>query len=369
MGKAMLPRTGFGAQWGRPTLDNARNGGGGNEAGVRVGLHPSVQDGQNEVQRNFPAQSVPLGSCLLEEQDGVANNFAYPVFCMGTHGDTCPNGEWRVVMEAFNEGLADAWGLVASFVPKFVAFLVILVVGWFIARAIAKVLDKVLERVGFDRAVQRGGVGRALANSRYDASSLLSKVVFYALMLFVLQLSFGIWGPNPVSNMIQAAIGYLPNVFAAIVIVVVGAAIAAAVKEIIEASLGGLSYGRGLALGASVAIMVITAFAALDQLNIAENIVGGLFYAILAIVVGSAVVAVGGGGIHTMRRYWERAANRADLESSVVRHEARGSQDRIRERAQARMGQASGRETASPSGKVREGRGRTSTSGVRTERL
>jgi hypothetical protein len=242
-------------------------------------------------------------------------------------------------------------------------------IGWFIAKAIAKVLDTVLERVGFDRAVQRGGVGRTLANSRYDASSLLSKVVFYALMLFVLQLAFGIWGPNPVSNLIQGVIGYLPNVFAAIVIIVVGAAIAAAVKEILEASLGGLSYGRGVALGASVAIMVITAFAALDQLNIAQNIVVGLFYALLAIVVGSAVVAVGGGGIQTMRRYWERVADRADRESSVVRDEARGSQDRIRERADARIAQASGRETSSPSGAARERSARTSPSEARTDRL
>jgi hypothetical protein len=40
--------------------------------------------------------------------------------------------------------------------------------------------------------------------------------------------------------------------------------------------------------------------------------VTGLWYAILAIVVGSAVVAVGGGGIKTMQRYWERATTTAE---------------------------------------------------------
>jgi hypothetical protein len=164
-------------------------------------------------------------------------------------------------------------------------------------------------------------------------------VVFYALMLFVLQLAFGVFGPNPVSNLIQGIIAYLPNVFVAIVIIVVGAAIAAAVKEIIEASLGGLAYGRGIALGASVAVLVITVFAALDQLNIAENIVNGLFYALLAIVVGVAVVAVGGGGIRTMSKYWDRAANRADSEASSIRLEAQGSRDRMQQRAQERMQQ------------------------------
>jgi hypothetical protein len=53
-------------------------------------------------------------------------------------------------------------------------------------------------------------------------------------------------------------------------------------------------------------------FAALDQLQIAPRIVTGLWYAILAVVVGSAVVAIGGGGIKTMQRYWERATTTAE---------------------------------------------------------
>jgi hypothetical protein len=243
-------------------------------------------------------------------------------------------------MEQFRAGLGEAWASVAAFVPKLVAFLLILLIGYFIAKLIARILDRILEKVGFDRWVERGGVKRALARSRYDASSLLSKIVYYIVFLFVLQLAFGVFGPNPISDLIRGVIAYLPRVFAAIVILVVGAAIAAAVKEIVEASLGGLSYGRGLAIGASTAILVLAFFAALDQLQIAPAIVNGLFYAILAIVVGSAVVAIGGGGIPTMRRYWERAADRAEAESSNLRAEAAGAKERIQQRASERAEQA-----------------------------
>ncbi|MGH2697993.1 MAG: mechanosensitive ion channel family protein [Actinomycetota bacterium] len=239
-------------------------------------------------------------------------------------------------MDEFRDGLGDAWASVAAFIPKFIAFLLILVIGYFVAKAIAKGVDAVLERVGFDRAVERGGIRRALAHSQYDASGLLGKLTFYVIMLFVLQLAFGMFGPNPVSELITGVVAYLPNIFAAVLIVVIGSAIAAAVKEILEASLGGLSYGRGLAIGASIAILVVTVFAALDQLNIAENIVTGLFYAILAIVVGSSVVAIGGGGIKTMQRYWDRAADRADRESSNLRSEMGGAGERIRRRAEQR---------------------------------
>jgi Conserved TM helix len=243
-------------------------------------------------------------------------------------------------VDEFRDGLGDAWANIAEFLPKLLGFLLILIIGYFVVKAIAKIVDRVLERVGFDRAVERGGVGQALSKSRFDASDILSKVVFWALFLFVLQLAFGVFGPNPISDLIHGVIAYLPNVIVAIIIVVIGAAIAAAVKEIVEASLGGLSYGRGLAIGASVAILAVAIFAALDQLNVAPAIVTGLFYALLAIVVGSAVIAIGLGGVDTMRRYWERAANRADSESTKIREEASGSTERIQQRARERLDQA-----------------------------
>ncbi|MDQ3767470.1 MAG: hypothetical protein M3346_09010 [Actinomycetota bacterium] len=245
-------------------------------------------------------------------------------------------------MEQFQDGLGDAWGSIATFLPKLLGFLLILIIGYFIAKAISKILDRVLERVGFDKVVERGGVGKALESSKYNASSILGKIVFYALFLFVLQLAFGVFGPNPISDLIRGVIAYLPNIFVAIVIVVIGAAIAAAAKEVIEASLGGLSYGRVLAIAASTLILGVALFAALDQLNIAENIVTGLFYALLAIIVGSAVIAIGGGGIKTMSQYWERAAQKAEEESSTMKEEAQGSKERIQQRAQERSEQAKG---------------------------
>ena len=221
----------------------------------------------------------------------------------------------------FDQGIEDAWGDIASFVPKLLGFLVILVVGYFVAKAIGKIVDKVLERVGFDGAVERGGVKQALANSKYDASDLVSKVVYWTLFLFVLQLAFGVFGANPVSDLLTGVIAYLPKVFVAIVIVVVASAIAAGVKEVVGNALGGLSYGRTVAAGASVAILVLGVFAALDQLQIAPAIVTGLFYALLAVVVGSAIVAIGGGGIQPMRTRWESALERYDEEKANVRAE------------------------------------------------
>ena len=242
-------------------------------------------------------------------------------------------------MEELRNGLGEGLATAATFLPKFLGFLLVLVIGYFVAKAVEKVVDGLLERVGFDKYVERGGVKKALANSKFDASSILAKLAFFVLFLFVLQLAFGIFGANPVSELIQGVIAYLPNVFVAIVILVVGAAIAAGAKEIVEASLGGLSYGKALAAVASVAIMVLAFFAAADQLQIAPTIVNTLFTGLVVLVVGSGIVAIGGGGIQTMSRYWDRAAQRVEQESTNVKQEAQGSTARIQERAEQRKEQ------------------------------
>ena len=233
----------------------------------------------------------------------------------------------------FSEGVEDAWARVANFVPKLLGFLVILAIGYFIAKAIAKAVDVVLERVGFDKAVERGGIKSALAKSKYDASDLLAKVVFYGLFLIVLQMAFGVFGANPVSDLIASVIAYLPKVIVAVVIIVVASAIAAGVKELVGNALGGLSYGKTLATAASVAIVVIGAFAALNQLQIAPAIVNGLFYAILAVVVGSAIIAIGGSGIQPMRSRWENALQKYDAEKPNLQREMDGAGARMKDRA------------------------------------
>jgi hypothetical protein len=229
----------------------------------------------------------------------------------------------------FAEGWEGAWARIAAFLPKFVAFLAILIIGWLLAKGIEKLLDRVLERVGFDRLVERGGLRRALERTRYDASTILARIAFYAAFLFVLQLAFGVFGPNPVSDLIEGLIAFLPRVFVAVVIVVITAFVATGVREIVQATLGGLDYGRIVATGAMALIWVVGLAAALNQIEVAPEVVNGLLYAMLALVVGVGIVAIGGGGILPMRERWERALTRVEREAPRVRQEARGATDQI----------------------------------------
>jgi hypothetical protein len=228
-------------------------------------------------------------------------------------------------MDNWTAGIVAAWTAVIVFVPKLVACLLIFCIGYFVAKFVGNLVDKLLKRVGFDRIVERGGIKAAMAKSGYDISDIIGKLAYYAILLFTLQLAFGVFGPNPVTDVLNRAIAYLPNIFVAIMIGVVAAFIASAVKDVVQASLGGLSYGRTMANVASISILVIGLFAALSQLGIAPAIVNGLFYAMLAVVVGSAIVAIGGGGIVPMRQQWEKAMMRVEQEAPRVATEVQNS--------------------------------------------
>ena len=222
---------------------------------------------------------------------------------------------------ALDQGL----NTVATFVPKLVMFLLILIIGILVAKAIGKAVEKVLERVGFDEAVERGGIRRALAASEYDASDVVSKIVYYALFLFVLQLAFGVFGPNPVSDLLTQVIAFLPRLLVAIVIVVITAAIAAGAKSLIEGTLGGLSYGKVLANIASVFILALGVIAALNQIGVATAVTTPVLITVLATVGGILVIGVGGGLIRPMAKRWEGWLARAEQESGAIREQVKNA--------------------------------------------
>ncbi|MCU1395289.1 MAG: helix repeat-containing protein [Ilumatobacteraceae bacterium] len=240
----------------------------------------------------------------------------------------------------WSDGIQKAWNDVASFVPRLIGFLIVLILGYIVAKAISKALNAILDKVGFDKAVERGGVKSALAKSKFDASDIVAKLIFYGLFLLVLQMAFGVFGKNPISDLLRSVIAYIPRVLVAIIIIVIASAIGAAVRELVDASLSGLSYGRTLGTAAGAAILVIGTFAALNELLIAPQIVTGLFYALLAIIVGSAVIAIGGGGILPMRERWTNVLAKYDEEKPKIQQASQGAKDRIQSRAQTRIAQA-----------------------------
>jgi hypothetical protein len=214
-------------------------------------------------------------------------------------------------------------GNVISVVVKVAIFLAIVALGWFIASWIRRVLARFLRRVGFDRAARRGGLDRMLG--RHSASDVSAQLVMYAVMLFVVQLAFGIFGPNLVSDLISRVIAWLPRFFVAVVILVAAAGIAGWVRDLIAGALGGLSYGRPIAATAQVVILVLGVFTALTQIGVANSIITPVLWAFLFAVTGIAVVGVGGGLVKPMQHRWERMLNRVETETTIAAERVRAN--------------------------------------------
>jgi Mechanosensitive ion channel, conserved TM helix len=202
-------------------------------------------------------------------------------------------------------------------IPKILVFLLILVIGWFVAKALERIVIMILHRVKFDHFVERGVVGQALARSNSDATTLIAKIVYYAILLVTLQMAFGVWGANPISTMLDAVVGWLPKAIVAIIIIVIASAIAKVVKDLINGAIGGLSYGPFLASVASVIIIALGAIAALNQVGIATTVTEPVLFTVLFTAGAVIAIGVGGGLIKPMQERWERMLSAAERETNT----------------------------------------------------
>ena len=222
----------------------------------------------------------------------------------------------------FGGAVTDGFRTFATFVPKFLGFLIILLVGYFVAKTIAKILDKVLERAHFDEAVEKGPIKQALSRSKYDASDIVSKLVFYAIFIPFLSAAVGVLGIQALQEPLAAFIALIPKIIVAVIILVVGGVVSGAVKSLIQNALGGLSFGNILATGVGVLVMLGFLKAALDQVGVATTVTGPLLYAILGTVAGILIVGVGGGLIKPMQHRLETALNKASDEAAAAKVQA-----------------------------------------------
>jgi len=211
---------------------------------------------------------------------------------------------------AIISSLATALALVFAFVPRLIGFLVILLIGWAIAKGLEKGVTLLLRRVGFDRVGQRIGLDRMeqQLNMRMDASSLLGKVVFWFIFLIFLIPAFNALELVAVSGLLNGLVSYVPNIFVAIVVLLLGMLVASlAYDVVVAASSRRMKNPRMLGNVVRYFIVGFSVLIALEQLGIAPQLISILFTA----VVGGAALALGLsfglGGRETAQRLLSRS--------------------------------------------------------------
>jgi Conserved TM helix len=212
-----------------------------------------------------------------------------------------------------------------AFLPRLVGFLIILLIGWLIARVVKALLTKALEGVGLDRALSGGSAGPYVARAMPDArpSEVIGTIAFWFVFLGALAIAVSQLGIEALDNFLQSVVAYLPNVVVAILIFVVAGAIAAAVSGLVSRTLGDTATGRIVGAAAPVLIMGIATFMILDQLNIAPAIVEITYIALLGSVALGMAIAFGLGGRDVAGRLLEDAYGQSrERREELRRHRA-----------------------------------------------
>ncbi len=209
------------------------------------------------------------------------------------------------LIDGVSTGLQEAWQDVITFAPKLLGAVVILLIGWLLARLIHRGASRLLQGVGLDRLLERAGLADRLRAVGYTATDLVARGVYWIALLVVFLLAAQTLEVEHLSDLLTALIAYLPLVVVAIVIVIVSAAIGAFLAEIStpwsrDHSISWLPVlARWMVIG-------FGALAALNTLNIAEEIVNTLFIAVVGTVGVTFAIAFGVGGISAAQKKWSR---------------------------------------------------------------
>lgn len=187
----------------------------------------------------------------------------------------------------FTQPFEDAFGKLLSFIPNLLGGIVILVVGYIVAKILGNLIGRLLGKVGFDHWMDRAGVSGVLQRSGtgLTASAMLGKVVFWFVFLISFTMFASALGVPEISAFMSDMLGYIPRIFAAIVII----CLAALFANFLAAVIRGATGNETLAKVGRYAVLIYAAFAALTQLGIAVQLTGNT----LLIVLGGAALAMG----------------------------------------------------------------------------
>lgn len=198
---------------------------------------------------------------------------------------------------------------VTRFLPKLLGALVILILGWIVAKVVRRLVDELLKVVHFDSLADKAGISGVLekGNVKVTAREVVSGLVYWLIMIMVLVMTVNALGLPRASDILEKVFSYVPRVIVAIFAVIVGLFLASFVASIVRLAAANANMPKPDIL-AGICRWVIIIFAsavALTELDIASMLVATTFNIILGGVVLAAALAIGLGSKEAVARYIE----------------------------------------------------------------
>jgi hypothetical protein len=220
------------------------------------------------------------------------------------------------VDEILKQTITRITNAVANFLPGLLALLVIIPLAIIIAFILRAIVRRSLERVRFDKRMDQWGISAVAEFSPAQSpTELTARTVFLAILGIGILVGLSALDSSLPSMLIVQLFDYLPNVAAAIVILVVGVIVARFVARnvLISAVNMQIQFARLLSLGVKWLVLVLTVAMALDHLRIGGLVVQLSFGILLGGIVLALALAVGLGSKDMVKRNWERQSEKIEI--------------------------------------------------------
>ncbi len=195
--------------------------------------------------------------------------------------------------------MSSLWASVAAFIPRLFGALVVVLLGFVVAKLLDTLLSKVLAKLGLDRLMAGTGLTKLLgrAGIRIPVSALIGKVVYWFVLLIFLVSAAESLGLERVSATLDMLALYVPKVFGAALILLAGVLLAQVLSGLVRgaAESVGLDYANGLTRIAQGLVIIISISVAIGQLEVKTELLNYVI-AIVLITFGLAVALAFGLG-------------------------------------------------------------------------
>jgi len=207
-----------------------------------------------------------------------------------------------------------AWNAVSNrvmmFLPNLVAAVVVFLLGWLVARVARTLIIKVLGALRFDVLTERAGINALLVkgNIQKQPKELLAILVYWFLMLIVIIAAFDVLGLPIIYNLLNKIVLYIPNIIAAVVVLIFGGILANFLETIVKAVSSGLGSETASLLSkiAKYSVVILAITMALQQLNIASSVVTVAFAILFGAFSLALALAFGLGGRDAAANYLQK---------------------------------------------------------------
>jgi hypothetical protein len=210
------------------------------------------------------------------------------------------NSSWDAVAQSFTE----AWHQTIAVAPKAVAMVIVIALGYVIARFVGRAATTLSEKLGLQTAADQSGLADSMSRMgiQRNVPGIIGTIVFWLLMLVFLMAGFNILGLPAVSDAMEVVVNYIPNLLVATVVIVVGLLVATFLRGVVATSADrvGLSYAEYLANGCYYVFALLTFIAAFNQLGVRFELLNNLILIAFGAVALGFGLAFGFGGRDVM---------------------------------------------------------------------